>query len=73
VSLTSRDRSRQRRLPVIHVTDRAHVHMGLVPIELFLGHLYLLDYLFSALTSGWVNRTSGKITVGCQSVELSNA
>jgi len=33
-----RDRCRQRRLPVIHVTDRTDVHVGLVAYELLLGH-----------------------------------
>src|SRR3546814_1776104 len=33
-----RDRSRQRRLPMIDVTHRPDVHMGLRPIELLLGH-----------------------------------
>jgi hypothetical protein len=25
---------------VVHVTDGAHVYVGLVPLELFLGHLF---------------------------------
>src|SRR3546814_478865 len=33
-----RQRRRQRRLPVVHVTDRAHVHVGLGALELTLGH-----------------------------------
>ena len=36
--LTLRDRRRQRRLAVIHVTDRPHVHVRLRPLELLLGH-----------------------------------
>src|SRR6266571_4456816 len=34
-----RDRRRQRRLPVIHVPDRPHVHVRLRPLEFLLGHL----------------------------------
>ena len=34
-----RDRGRQRRLAVVDVTDRADVDVGLLPLELFLGHL----------------------------------
>jgi hypothetical protein len=26
---------------MIHVTDGAHVYVGLVPLELFLGHLFV--------------------------------
>jgi hypothetical protein len=37
--LTLRDRRRQRRLAVIHVADRPHVHVRLVPLELRLAHL----------------------------------
>src|SRR5690606_35580671 len=33
-----RQRRRQRRLAVVHVTDRAHVHVGLGALELTLGH-----------------------------------
>jgi hypothetical protein len=33
-----RQRRRQRRLAVVHVTDRAHVHVGLGALELSLGH-----------------------------------
>src|SRR5262245_34701284 len=33
-----RDRRRQRRLPVVHVTNRPHVHVRLRPLELLLGH-----------------------------------
>src|SRR5512143_3426373 len=33
-----RQRRRQRRLPVVHVPDRPHVHMRLRPLELCLGH-----------------------------------
>src|SRR5207247_122865 len=33
-----RDRRRQRRLPVIHVPDRPHVHVRLRPLEFLLGH-----------------------------------
>jgi hypothetical protein len=33
-----RDRSRQRRLAVVHVADRPHVHVRLVPFELLLRH-----------------------------------
>src|SRR5690554_335353 len=36
--LNRRDRSRQRRLPVVHVTNRPHVHMRLRPLELCLRH-----------------------------------
>jgi hypothetical protein len=38
VGLTLRDRRRQRRLAVIYVSDGPHVHMGLRPLELLLGH-----------------------------------
>ena len=34
-----RDRRRQRRLPVIHVTDRADVHVRLRTLEFLLGHV----------------------------------
>ncbi len=34
-----RDRRRQRRLAVVHVTDRAHVHVRLGPLEFALCHL----------------------------------
>src|SRR3990172_9166231 len=34
-----RDRGRQRRLPVIHVADRTHVHVRLRALELLLGHV----------------------------------
>src|SRR3989449_899535 len=33
-----RQRRRQRRLPVVHVPNRAHVHMRLGPLKLCLGH-----------------------------------
>src|SRR5207342_3434043 len=33
-----RQRRRQRRLAVVNVTDRAHVHVGLGALELTLGH-----------------------------------
>src|SRR4030095_5860872 len=33
-----RDRRRQRRLPVVHVTDRPDVHVRLATVELLLGH-----------------------------------
>ena len=33
-----RDRRRQRRLPMIHVTYRPHVYMRLRSLEFFLGH-----------------------------------
>src|SRR5207244_9412713 len=33
-----RDRRRQRRLPVVHVPDRPHVHVRLRALELLLGH-----------------------------------
>jgi hypothetical protein len=33
-----RQRRRQRRLAVIHVADRAHVHVRLGALEFFLGH-----------------------------------
>ena len=36
--LPLRDRRRQRRLAVVHVTDRPHVHVRLRPLELLLGH-----------------------------------
>ena len=35
---TLRDRSRQRRLAVVDVTDRADVDVRLGPLELLLGH-----------------------------------
>ena len=34
-----RDRRRQRRLAVVHVPDRPHVHVRLRPLELALGHV----------------------------------
>ena len=34
-----RDRRRQRRLAVVHVTDRPDVHVRLGPVEFLLGHL----------------------------------
>src|SRR6185295_18242054 len=34
-----RDRRRQRRLPVVHVPDRSHVHVRLRTLELRFGHL----------------------------------
>src|SRR5262249_42900240 len=37
-----RDRTRQRRLPVIDVPDRPYVHVRLRPIELRLGHAGIL-------------------------------
>jgi len=37
-----RDRRRQRRLAMVHVTDRADVHMRLGPLELLLCHFQLL-------------------------------
>src|SRR5206468_11562068 len=33
-----RDRRRQRRLPVIHVSDRSHVHVRLRPLKFLLRH-----------------------------------
>src|SRR4029077_17722425 len=36
--LARRDRRRERRLAVIHVPDRPHVHVRLLPLELLLGH-----------------------------------
>src|SRR5215469_12845834 len=36
--LPCRDRRRQRRLPMVHVTNRPHVHVRLRPLELRLGH-----------------------------------
>jgi hypothetical protein len=36
------DRRRQRRLAVVHVTDRADVHMRLGPLEFLLCHTSLL-------------------------------
>src|SRR5690606_29025950 len=33
-----RQRRRQRRLAVVHVTDRAHVHVGLGALYLYLGN-----------------------------------
>ena len=41
MTLTLRNRSRQRRLPVIHVTDCPHVYVRLRPFELLLGHTSL--------------------------------
>ena len=48
-----RDRSRQRRLAVVDVTDRADVDMGLAAVKLFLCHLKLPPYspLFLATTA----------------------
>ena len=37
--LTLRDRRRQRRLAVVHVTNRPHVHVRLRPLELRLAHV----------------------------------
>jgi hypothetical protein len=33
-----RDRRRQRRLPMVNMTNRSNVQMRLVPLELLLGH-----------------------------------
>ena len=52
-----RDRRRQRGLAVIHVTDRADVHVRLVANELFLGHGDDLSNLLGWLLLGnavWV-------------------
>src|SRR5262249_13023385 len=38
-----RDRRRQRRLPMIDMTHRAHIRMGLGPLELLTRHGILLD------------------------------
>ena len=38
------DRRGQRRLAVVHVTDRAHIRMRLRPLKLRLRHLGFLDY-----------------------------
>jgi hypothetical protein len=38
-----RQRRRQRRLAVVHVTNRAHVHVGLGALELTLCHVLLLS------------------------------
>ena len=46
MSLTLRDRRRQRRLAMIHVTDRSHVHVRLRPLELRLGQLLVLLFGF---------------------------
>src|SRR3989441_12100798 len=37
-----RQRRRQRRLPVVHVPNRAHVHMRLRPLEFRLSHAILM-------------------------------
>src|SRR6185312_16318765 len=42
-----RQRRRQRRLPVVHVPDRPHVHMWLGTLEFLFGHDCLLPYEFS--------------------------
>jgi len=34
-----RHAARQRRLPVINMTDRSHVHVGFRPLEFLLRHL----------------------------------
>ncbi len=39
-----RDRRRQRRLAVVDVTDRAHVHVRLGPLEFAFCHFSLLEY-----------------------------
>ena len=36
--LALRDRRRESRLPVVHVTDGAHVHVRFRTLELLLGH-----------------------------------
>jgi hypothetical protein len=41
-----RDRRRQRRLAVVHVTNRAHVHVGLGPFE----------FTFCHFESSWLKR-----------------
>jgi len=40
-----RDRRRQRRLPMIDVTNRSNIHMRLLPLKLFLRHLTILPLL----------------------------
>src|SRR5690606_23423395 len=49
--LNLRDRRRQRRLPMVDVPDRPHVHVRLRPLKLSLGHVSFLPlsrYPFSA-------------------------
>ena len=38
ISQRPRNRRSQRRLPMVNMTHRPHVHMRLVPLELLLGH-----------------------------------
>src|SRR5690606_16317297 len=40
--LNLRDRRRQRRLPMVDVPDRPHVHVRLRPLKLSLGHVSFL-------------------------------
>jgi hypothetical protein len=42
------DRRRQRRLAVIDVTDRAHIHMRLRSLKLLLRHLFVLPWFWNS-------------------------
>ncbi len=48
-----RHRRRQRRLAVIHVADRAHVHMGFCSFKLLFGHASILSFAWR-----WIRRFS---------------
>src|SRR5579863_6139239 len=45
-----RQRRRQRRLAVVHVTNRAHVHVRLAALEFLFGHGSFLEMLRHAFT-----------------------
>src|SRR5690606_24562308 len=51
--LNPSDRRRQRRLPVVDMPDRPHVHMRLRPLKLSLGHWF--DYLPEITKNGRID------------------
>src|SRR6185437_6332743 len=60
LGLDRRDRRRQRRLPMIHMPNRPHVHMRLRPLKFRLGHgsllvtgCWLLDSRRSLVAGRW--------------------
>src|SRR4029078_10138133 len=67
--LNLHERCRQRRLAVVDVTDRADVHVGLVALEFFLGHLLFSTLLVAEPTSGLEPETSS-LPRRCSTTEL---
>src|SRR4029078_13455666 len=67
--LNLHERCRQRRLAVVDVTDRADVHVGLVLLEFFLGHLLFSTLLVAEPTSGLDPETSS-LPRKCSTTEL---